>query len=205
MKHIYLIALLLVTAFGFSQPEKDKLLVQDGKEVTSQLQLMNYLDSIAISYTVMDRAKQAALAPGFYRYYTDSIVKFSPVANVSGYLGYEGYSAPMTWQQFRDRAAAKNLDALVSLTQKYGYISTRRLKGLGLPVKFAAINFVARGDSHDKVLKKLFREEYKIGAIEQTEYNLFLFMIERKKSLDAREIKQLEKKGKKFTNVKVQK
>lgn len=158
---------------------------------------MKYLDSIAILQYSITIEQAAQSDKSFYRYYMDSVVAKNPASftTVPVFLGYTGYSAPMSWEQFRNRVSAKNLDEIINFTKKYGYLSPKRMKSLMLPDHFSTITFIISEDSRDKELKRLFKKEYKAGNIPESEYEFFKFIVERKKVLTNYDVKQLDKKG----------
>jgi hypothetical protein len=199
MKYLFTGLLLFLWAFAYSQPAKDSLLAQDHVAVEQQVKLMSYLERVTMRYyTEMTKDQQAKSDENFYRYYLDTIVKNSPVSftTIPQFLGYTGNEAPMKWKQFVDRVAVKNLDALIAITKKYGYLSGKRLKDYNMPYHFSSLTFVLREDGRDKELKKLFKQEVKAGNMSDEEYQFFIFILKRKNEITPTDVKWLDKHAK---------
>ena len=197
MKNTLLSLLLLTFCSAFGQPAKDVLLAQDHYEITENIKLMAYLDSISMSYyTTYKTPGRTGDDKSFYRFYTDSIVKNNPTKNsIPDFLGYKGFEAPMTWDQFGTRVGVKNLEMLMSIIEKYGYPGFDRVKPYyGISKRRSPGTFITRNKKFDKQLKPMLKRERKLGNISEKEYEFLKFILERKKEMTAKDIERLNKK-----------
>jgi uncharacterized protein (DUF885 family) len=193
------ILFLLITASVFAQREKDSLLARDHDKVIRQLDMMRYLDSIAMD-GVMHPEKRD-ISRNYYRYYLDTIVGHSPFGfrETADYLGYKTTTGPATWKDFSSRVAEKNIDAAFALTEKYGYIDNRRLKQDNNKKDYSLLLYVCSSSKYDKEFKKMLKQEFKIGNMHGSDYEFFKFLVQRKTIVTPEEIKELEKRKTKYS------
>jgi hypothetical protein len=203
-KLLHLTLLLSITCFA--QPEKDSLLARDHDKVIRQLKMMRYLDSIALKETINSGNGTREIHTSFYRFYLDTIAGKSPFGfrETADYLGYKSTTGPGTFKDFRSRVYSRNIDNVLELTLKYGYISRERLKR-PLGEKFTSLmTYVSKDDANDKKLKKLFAQEYNLANMPEAEYEFFKYIVQRKGELTNTDIKKLEKHGAKLVTEKVE-
>lgn len=195
MKHFYLLVLFVATSLCYSQSQKDALLAQDSKKIESQLRLMEYLNKAARQYFTMTDAQRADANATFNKFYTDSIAANNPSTDVtvSEYLEYKEHETPLEWREFATRVFFKNMETLLVLTQKYGYLSPARLKPHIPNLNFSTVTHLAQESAYDKPFRALVKSEYKVGNIPEKEYQLLLFMLKRKKEITPKDAEQLEK------------
>lgn len=203
MKQLLLVFILSFSVTVVAQPEKDSLLAQDHDKVLVQLRMMRYLDSIVTDQTILARSSGKPIHQNFYKFYLDTIAKQSPfgLRSVSDYLGYEGSKGPVTAKEFNDRVARKNVYAVIALTQKYGYITSKRLRMKGKITKHTSLTtYLWRDNAYLSQFAKLFEEEYRLGNLTEPEYTFFRIRMkgaiteEDEKVLKKHNVKQIQKR-----------
>lgn len=187
MKRPFFFSLLLFSLSAVCQPAKDSLLHRDRDALSQKLQLMAYLDKAATRQLYNNAVPQDAFAA----YYRDSIVPNNPVPqmDIGQYLGFADGQIP-PHSGFTALVYRKNLLGLITITEKYGYPSTSRIKA----GKISPLTFIIRTYEFDARLKKLLKQEYKLGNITEKEYYNIKMML-RRKTLTEEDVKNLEKRG----------
>ena len=193
MKHLYFCVILLCSVAGFSQPEKDALLEADNLKVDEMITMAQYLDRCAANYFIKPPEEKAKM--GFSRYYREIVIGYSPVPsyNIAEYLGYKVGTEPINNEVFMDAVCSKNIEMLLTVTEKYGYPSCERMRACAFKkATCGSMIFIMRSDAYDKKLKAIFKRENKLGNLSDKEYNHFKFIIKRKKMITDADIKWLE-------------
>jgi hypothetical protein len=116
----------------------------------------------------------------FINYYNSVIVANNPVpaVTISEYLGYTNNELPRTAAEFIERVAGSNINSLISIIEKYGYPSSKRIMvTMEAKENTMASIFVSRTDKGDDKLKKLIKPELKNGNISEKEYDTLKFFI----------------------------
>lgn len=199
MKTIIFALFLLLSVPAFSQPEKDSLLAKDFNLVQEKLKLMHYLDKVTTEHlTMVNNEGFTNDDKTFPYYFSRQIVRNNPALSidVKEYLTLDSKEyVPTDWKNFLSTVYAKNMQSLVELTAKYGYLSADRIKKYSGDDKIAGnVIFAVRSNKYDKQFKKMLKQEYKLGNISLKEYEQFKFFFQRKSSLTKSEINELENK-----------
>lgn len=197
IKSILVIIVLLFSLSGFSQTEKDALLLADKAAILDMLELMFYLDHTATKFLTMTKEQQTESDKTFPYYFTNTIVKNNPSSiDLAQFLGFDFKELkPVKVMDFCKAVYNRNLIEFISLTEKYGYLSNERLNRMKEGRSSALVVFVIHNSDHDKEVKKLMKQEFKKSNISVKEYDMFKFFLERKKVLTADDIKEIENKG----------
>lgn len=198
MKKVLLLLLLFTSFSGFSQVEKDSLLIADKAAILDKLDLMFYLDHVGMEYLKMQGEQSRVESDKTFPYYfVNTIVKNNPSSiDLAKFIGFDFKEyKPVKWKDFLNAVYEKNLNEFIELTEKYGYLSIKRLKRLKDKKADGLVIFVVRNDTQDKKIKKLLKREKKIGNISQKDYDLFKFFLERKKVMTDYDVARFEKNG----------
>ncbi|WP_026993003.1 polysaccharide deacetylase family protein [Flavobacterium subsaxonicum] len=191
MKHFYLMAVLLLTTLSHGQSAKEALLAENSVTVAAQLKLMNYLDYCTMKYVRLNAQQRAQADVGFASYYRD-VVALSPYPDmdIPAYLGYAKDYTPTTWLEFVVPVYKKNLENLIALIEKYGYLTTERITKYDNQAGIFAPYYISRNKDYDDVLKKLIKREYKEGNIPQNEYKDVMLVLKRGTIINLSDFKQ---------------
>lgn len=200
MKKVLTLLLFFVSLTGFSQAEKDSLLLADKTAILDKLELMFYLDHTATKFLTMTKEQQAESDKTFPYYFTNTIVKNNPSSiDLAKFIGFDFKEfKPVKVMDFCRAVYDKNLAEFIVLTEKYGYLSNERLNRMKEGKSSALVVFVIHNSDYDKEVKKLIKQELKKGNISRKEYDMFKFFLERRKVLTADDIKEIENKGDKI-------
>jgi hypothetical protein len=194
MKKIVLIIFLLLPCFGFSQKIKDSLLLSDKEKIKEKLDLMFYLDRCSTEYWKKTKEERIKSDKAFSFFYSDTILKNNPTSlNIKEYLGL---FSPLNWKGFMEAVYEKNISEYIVMTEKYGYLSYDRMDVNinNTDRTNAVIVFVMRSKSHDKIIKKLIKQEKKISNMPQRDYDYYKFVLERKSVITKKDIEKLKRK-----------
>ncbi|MHA3788741.1 hypothetical protein ACX0HA_11060 [Flavobacterium hauense] len=197
MKNVFLVFLFSVSISGFCQAEKDSLVLTDTKAILDKLDLMFYLDHVASEYVKMTKEQQKESDKTFLYYFENTIVKNNPSSlDLAEFIGsdHAKYN-PVTWKNFCEDVHQKNLNEFVAMTEKYGYLSNKRLNRLKGGKVYSLVIFVVRDDAQDKKVKRLIKQEKKNGNMPQVDYDMFKLFLERKKVFTDYDIARFEKSG----------
>lgn len=203
MKKLLVVIYMLLSVSVFSQPEKDALLAKDFDSVIEKLKLMHYLDKVVLEHLTMTNKESAANGDKIFPYYfSRQIVRNNPALSidVKEYLTSDSKEyVPTDWKGFLNAVYDKNIQSLVELTAKYGYLSTERIKKKSTDYKMGSnVIFAVRTNKYDKQFKKMLKQEYKLGNISLKEYEQFKFFFQRKSDLTKHNVVDIEgEKGKK--------
>lgn len=198
MKKLLVIIYMLLSVSVFSQPEKDALLAKDFDSVIEKLQLMHYLDKVVLEHLAMTNKESVTTEDKTFPYYfSRQIVRNNPVSSidVKEYLTSDSKEyVPRDWKGFLNTVYDKNMQSLVELTAKYGYLSADRLKKYRADDKIMGGNviFAVRTNKYDKQFKKMLKQEYKLGNISLKEYEQFKFFFQRKSDLTKHNVVDVE-------------
>lgn len=197
MKKVLFILFVLVSFSGFAQAEKDSLVEVDKEAILDKLELMFYLDQEATKCLTMTKEKQAELDKTFPYYFMNAIVKNNPsTLDLREFIGFDFKEfKPIKGKDFYVAVYEENLVEFIDMTKKYGYLSTQRLKRYKDAKAYSPLIFVIHNSYSDKEVKKLMKQEFKIGNIDQKEYDQFKFFLERKKELTDDDVARFEKIG----------
>lgn len=197
MKKVLLILFVLVSFSGFAQAEKDSLVEVDKEAILDKLELMFYLDQEATKCLTMTKEKQSELDKTFPYYFMNTIVKNNPsTLDLREFIGFDFKEfKPIKCKDFYVAVYEKNLTEFISLTEKYGYLSIKRLDRIKDKKADGQAIFVVRNDNEDRKIKKLLKKENKIGNLPDMEYDMFKLFLERKKVITDKDVARFEKSG----------
>lgn len=197
MKKVLFIVFVFVSFSGFAQAEKDSLVKVDEKAIRDKLELMFYLDRATVNYWKMSKQEKEESDKTFPYYFINTIVRNNPSSiDLAEFIGFNFKEfRPIKWKNFCDAVYQKNLYEFISLTEKYGYLSIKRLDRLKDKKADGQAVFVFRNDSEDKKIKKLLKKENKNGNLPDKEYDMFKLFLERKKIITAKDVARFEESG----------
>ena len=197
MKNVFLLFLFSVSISGFCQAEKDSLVLADTKAILDKLDLMFYLDHVTLEYVKMTEEQKRVSNKTFPDYFFNTIIKNNPSSlDLAEFIGSDlGEFNPVAWKDFCEAVYQKNLNEFIALTEKYGYLSNKRLSRLKDRKAKSLVIFVVRDDAQDKKVKRLIKQEKKNGNMSEKDYDMFRLFLERKKVLTDYDIAKFEKSG----------
>jgi hypothetical protein len=169
----------------------------DKQAILDKLDLMFYLDHATIEYLKMTKEERTESDKTFPYYFVNTIVKNNPsTMDLKQFIGFD-FAAfkPITWEDFLEAVYEKNLSEFISMTEKYGYLSNKRLNRLKERKADGLVIFVVRNDAQDKKIKKLIKHEKRNGNMPQMDYDMFKYFLERKKVLTDYDVARFEKYG----------
>lgn len=149
---------------------------------------MHYLDKVVLEHLTMTNKESSTNDDKTFPYYfSRQIVRNNPALSidVKEYLTSDSKEyVPTDWKGFLNAVYDKNMQSLVELTTKYGYLSADRIKKKSTDYKMGSnVIFAVRTNKYDKQFKKILKQEYKLGNISLKEYEQFKFFFQRKSDL----------------------
>lgn len=97
--------------------------------------------------------------------------------DIPTYLGYaEGYE-PEQWLDFVVPVYKKNIESVLALSEKYGYITSLRINKYDEHANIYAPFYMGRISDYDKQLIKMAKREVRRDNMPQSEYDMLTHLI----------------------------
>ena len=200
MKKLLLYIILLLSLTGFAQAEKDSLFAKDIGEIYNTLKVMQHLERKVMELYMMPVEERKPIEDAFHYYLIKRIIATNPVPSTDILRFLEIYiqkDIPSDWKLFAEKVNNTNAKLLLSITDKYGYPSFKRLKKYaGISNDIIAINFAIRPNRYYKDLAKMLEKEHKKGNVQDAELEAFNVMANRI-AISTEEIQKRNKTSKK--------
>lgn len=200
MKKLLLYIILLISLTGFAQAEKDSLFAKNIGEIYNTLKVMQHLEREVMELYMMPVEERKPIEDAFHYYLKKRIIATNPIPSTDILRFLEIYiqkDIPSDWKLFAEKVNNTNAKLLLSITDKYGYPSFKRLKKYsGISTDIIAINFAIRPNRYYKDLAKMLEKEHKKGNVQDAELEAFNVMANRI-AISTEEIQKRNKTSKK--------
>lgn len=145
----------------------------------------------------MDEYESISVEKTFLYYLKKNIIATNPVPSIDVLKYLEIYiqkDIPTDWQTFAAKVNNANAKSLLEITNKYGYPSKDRIiKYIGFyDLPNLSLNFAIRKNRYFEELKKVLKNEVKLGNMNKGEYDLFIAM-DNREALPTNEMLKLSK------------